>query len=45
MAYGGWHMVYMAWRVAMRHYFNVRLKALILLLKDSPFLFISSRSC
>ena len=28
--------------MAMCHYFNDRLNALILLLKDSPFLFISS---
>ena len=33
------------WRMAIGRYLNVCLNALILLLKDSPFLFSSSKSC
>jgi hypothetical protein len=34
MAYGAWLMAGGIRRIAVRHYFNVRLNALILLLKD-----------
>jgi hypothetical protein len=43
MAYGIWLIAYGICPM-MGPYFSVRLNALILLLKDSPFLFISSRS-
>src|SRR5687767_5836287 len=38
--FGSWRMADGLWRMAIGHYLNVRLNALILLLKDSPFLFI-----